>query len=36
MKHGKKSIDGDLLTNEKALVDIKEFVINDYQKDKRK
>ena len=35
-KYGKKSIDGDLLTNEKALVDIKEFVINDYQKDKRK
>ena len=35
-KYGKKSIDGDLLTNEKALGDIKEFVINDYQKSKRK
>ena len=35
-KYGKKSIDGDLLTNEKALGGIKEFVINDYQKSKRK
>ena len=35
-KYGKKSIDGDLLTNERALGDIKEFVNNDHQKSKRK